>query len=88
MEKHDVTGAQASWAGNDYVASSLAPGGTFNPRIPIISALVDGTEDELVWDDIPENLRKRLKAGTQRITNDCMVESAEAVATCPSSNCL
>ena len=56
MEKHDTASAQASWAGSNYVASSLAPGGTFNPRIPLISALVDGTEDELVWDDIPEGL--------------------------------
>ena len=31
MEKHDAASAQTSWAGSNYVASSLAPGGTFNP---------------------------------------------------------
>ena len=80
MEKHDAASAQTSWAGSNYVASSLAPGGTFNPRIPLISALVDGAEDELVWDDTPESLWKRIKNGTQKITSDCMAESAEA---CP-----
>ena len=76
MEKHDAASAQTD---SNYVTSSLTPGGTFNPRIPLISALVDGTEDELVWDDIPGSLRKRIKNGTQKITIDCMSESAEAM---------
>ena len=66
MEKHDAASAQTSWSGINYVVSSPAPGGTFNPRIPLISDLVDGTEDELEWDDISEGLRKRLKAWTVR----------------------
>ena len=52
--------------------------GKFNPRIPTIS-VERNVEEELVWADYPDNLRRRLNKKSQKITEDCLKENAEAI---------
>ena len=67
-----------SWAGGDYKRNSLTGRGKFNPRIPAISA-ERNAEKELIWQDCPPELSKRLKNKDQLITADCLKENAEAI---------
>ena len=67
-----------AWAGKSYRPNSLTTKGKFNPRIPSVSGNKNAKE-ELVWQDVPENLRKRLEKKTQRITLDCLKENAESI---------
>ena len=72
---------RVTWAGKKYTPSSLAAGGRYNPRIPLISAGSDSTQDEMVWADVPVKLGQRLKDGMEKIAMDCLAENAEAVLT-------
>ena len=67
-----------SWAGRSYRPNSLTTKGKFNPRIPSVSGNKNA-EDELVWYDVPKNLKTRLEKKTQKITVDCIRENAESI---------
>ena len=67
-----------SWAGRSYRPNSLTTKGKFNPRIPSVSGNKNA-EDELVWYDVPKNLKTRLEKKTQKVTVDCIKENAESI---------
>ena len=71
----------ATWAGKSQRNNSLSnEKGKFNPRIPTATISVErNVEEELVWADYPDNLRKRLNKKSQKITEDCLKENAEAI---------
>ena len=69
----------ATWAGKSQRNNSLSnERGKFNPRIPTIS-IERNVDEELVWADYPDNLKKRLSKKSQKITEDCLKENAEAI---------
>ena len=70
-----------TWAGRQYTPSSLAAGGEYDPRIPLVSAEKDRTQDDIVWNDVPRRLKQRLQTGMKRIELDCVAENAQAVLT-------
>ena len=70
-----------TWAGKGYTPSSLAVGGEYDPRIPLVSVEKDRTQDDIVWNDVPRQLEQRLQAGMSKIELDCIAENAEAVLT-------
>ena len=56
-----------AWAGRSYRPNSLTTKGRFNPRIPSVSGKKNAKE-ELVWYDVPKNLKKILERKTQKWT--------------------
>ena len=68
-----------TWSGKSQRNNSLSnERGKFNPRIPTIS-IERNIDEELVWADYPDNLKKRLSKKSQKITEDCLKENAEAI---------
>ena len=68
-----------TWSGKSQRNNSLSnERGKFNPRIPTIS-IERNVDEELVWADYPDNLKKRLSKKSQKITEDCLKENAEAI---------
>ena len=64
-----------SWTGKKAAVNTLTGRGTFDPKIPIDQPGEEG-DDALIWADVPEALKERLKDKPQLITEDCLYENA------------
>ena len=56
-----------SWAGKKTKVNTLTGRGTFDPRVPIDQPGEEG-DDALIWADVPEKLKDRLKDKPQIVT--------------------
>ena len=67
-----------SWAGTGVKVNTLTGEGTFDPRVPLDQPGEEG-DDALIWADVPEALRKRLKEKPQQITENCLMCNAKGI---------
>ena len=67
-----------SWTGTKAKVNTLTGRGTFDPKIPIDQPGEEG-DDALIWADVPDALKERLKDKPQLITEDCLYDNARGI---------